>query len=134
MPTETILSDWLSILEKETRHDFPFLSFNRMLPSQSHSLFDSLRKQIFGFGMGALFNPGFCNLGKSGRKICPVGNTRMFYLCKEKKIEIFFPSCRNQVLTILWCFTSIHLFISNLFWILSKDNYDISLHRYYFRA
>jgi hypothetical protein len=54
-----------------------------------------LRKQIFGFGMAALFNPGFCNLGKSGRKICPVGNKRMFYLRNEKKVDIFFSELQE---------------------------------------
>ena len=56
--------------------------------------------KVFGFGMGDLFNSGFCNLGKLGRKICPVGNTRMFYLLKEKKkIEIcFFPELHESSL------------------------------------
>ena len=47
--------------------------------------------------MGDLFNPGFCNLGKLGRKICPVGNTRMFYLLKEKKNrDFFFPELHES--------------------------------------
>ena len=80
MPRESLLS----ILQKEMKHDFPILSFNHQLTTKV-MLSDNFRKWIFGFGMGDLFNSGFCNLGKLGRKICPVGNTRMFYLLKEKK-------------------------------------------------
>lgn len=47
--------------------------------------------------MSDLFNPGFCNLGKSGRKMCPVGNTRMFYLLKKKKYRFF-----------CFCFSELH--------------------------
>ena len=129
MPRESLLS----ILQKEMKHDFPILSFNHQLTTKV-MLSDNFRKWIFGFGMGDLFNSGFCNLGKLGRKICPVGNTRMFYLLKEKKKQrfVFFLSCMNRVLTILWCFTSIHLgkvFISSLFWIVSKENYDTSFYQ-----
>lgn len=95
MPRESLLS----ILQKEMKHDFPILSFNHQLTTKV-MLSDNFRKWIFGFGMGDLFNSGFCNLGKLGRKICPVGNTRMFYLLKEKKkIEIcFFPELHESSL------------------------------------
>lgn len=68
MPRGSTLPNWLFILKKINKAQFSYLVSLSRVPSQSHSLFDSSRKQIFGFGMGVLFNPGFHNLGKIREK------------------------------------------------------------------
>lgn len=86
-------SAWLAVHTRKRNEAWcSYLVFLSHAHFQGHSVLESLREQIVGFGMGVLFNPGFGNLGRSGRRIRSVGNPRMFYLCKKKKIGmcIFF--------------------------------------------
>lgn len=90
MPGErTLTESRLLILKKEKRHNFPILSFCHMLTSKVIGSLIVGENRFLVLEWVPCLILGLCNLGESGRKIWPVGNTRMLYL-RKKKIDIFF--------------------------------------------